>query len=463
MLPSSCTMSSSRSETAPALARRHLQRQLVPGQLAAVHVEDAEAGRTLAVGCGHRRVLARREAQRRGEGGVDLDGAALAIEGDADADRDQRQQRLELGDAIAQIAVGLGQPLLAGAADAGQLQHGADAGEELARAERLRQVVVRARLEALDAGLFTGPGRDEDDREPAQRRVGADGAQQRQAVQPRHHHVGEQQIGRLAANRLERRQAVADGLDTVGRREQAGDVVAHVRVVVGHHDPRSWRRLSPRRPTLCSTPGPASQRDASPTIAAAGEAGAPSVRGVAASRAVSAAARPAPASAGIETRNVEPCPGSLTTSTSPSCRRTSSRTSARPMPLPSTLRPPAPRTRWNRSKRCGSSAAAMPSAGVAHLQDRRAALAAQAHLDGAVQGELEGVGEEVEDDLLPHLAVDGDRLGERRTVDDEGQAGALDRRAEDAGDVGGQPCRARRARDAPAGGRPRCARSRAAC
>ena len=30
------------------------------------------------------------------------------------------------------------------------------------------------------------------------------------------------------------------------------------------------------------------------------------------------------------------------------------------MPLPSKLRPPAPRTRWNRSNRCGSSAAAMP-------------------------------------------------------------------------------------------------------
>ena len=44
----------------------------------------------------------------------------------------------------------------------------------------------------------------------------------------------------------------------------------------------------------------------------------------------------------------------------PPCSLTSSCTSARPMPLPSMLRPRAPSTRWKRSNRCGSSAAGMP-------------------------------------------------------------------------------------------------------
>ena len=40
------------------------------------------------------------------------------------------------------------------------------------------------------------------------------------------------------------------------------------------------------------------------------------------------------------TRNVEPCPSALSTWIVAAVQRTSSRTSARPMPLPSKLRPP---------------------------------------------------------------------------------------------------------------------------
>ena len=63
---------------------------------------------------------------------------------------------------------------------------------------------------------------------------------------------------------------------------------------------------------------------------------------------------------------------------------------------------------------------------------------AQRHVDLTLEGELEGVGEQVEDDLLPHVAVDIDRLGQRRAVDDEPQPGPLDGRAEDARQFGGQ-------------------------
>ena len=71
------------------------------------------------------------------------------------------------------------------------------------------------------------------------------------------------------------------------------------------------------------------------------------------------------------------------------------------------------------------------AAGVAHRQlGRPAAVAAQRDRDPALERELEGVGEEVEDDLLPHLAVDVDRLRQRRAVDGEPQARALAGRAE---------------------------------
>ncbi len=73
--------------------------------------------------------------------------------------------------------------------------------------------------------------------------------------------------------------------------------------------------------------------------------------------------------------------------------------------------------------------------GVAHGQPDAAALAPQPDLDFALEGELEGVREQVEDDLLPHLAVHVDRLAERRAVHDEPQPGALDGRTEDAAEV----------------------------
>ena len=45
--------------------------------------------------------------------------------------------------------------------------------------------------------------------------------------------------------------------------------------------------------------------------------------------------------------------------------------------------------------------------------------------------------EQVEDHLLPHVAVDVDGFGQRRAVDGEVQPGPLDRGPEDAGQLGG--------------------------
>jgi len=76
-----------------------------------------------------------------------------------------------------------------------------------------------------------------------------------------------------------------------------------------------------------------------------------------------------------------------------------------------------------------------PGAGVAHGEDGRSARDADADADFTDEGELEGVREQVEDDLLPHVAIDVDRLRKRRAVDDEPQPGFLAGRAEIAGEL----------------------------
>jgi len=60
---------------------------------------------------------------------------------------------------------------------------------------------------------------------------------------------------------------------------------------------------------------------------------------------------------------------------------------------------------------------------------------AQRDGDLAFERELEGVGEQVEHDLLPHVAVDVRGLGERRTIHHQSQAGLLDRGTKDAGEL----------------------------
>ena len=74
-------------------------------------------------------------------------------------------------------------------------------------------------------------------------------------------------------------------------------------------------------------------------------------------------------------------------------------------------------------------------AGVLDAQDDGAVGGVQRHGDRPLEGELDRVRDQVEDDLLPHAAIDEDRLAERRTVDQEGEPGALDRREERRGEV----------------------------
>ncbi len=64
-------------------------------------------------------------------------------------------------------------------------------------------------------------------------------------------------------------------------------------------------------------------------------------------------------------------------------------------------------------------------------------LAVHADGDGPVEGEFQRVGQQVEDHLLPHVAIDVDGFVQRGAVDDELQSGAVNRRSEDAGQFGG--------------------------
>ena len=60
----------------------------------------------------------------------------------------------------------------------------------------------------------------------------------------------------------------------------------------------------------------------------------------------------------------------------------------------------------------------------------------QPDLDRAFEGEFERIGEEVEHDLLPHIAIHIDRLRECRAFDYQFQAGLLGSRTKIAGKLG---------------------------
>src|SRR6185437_7969963 len=79
-------------------------------------------------------------------------------------------------------------------------------------------------------------------------------------------------------------------------------------------------------------------------------------------------------------------------------------------------------------------------AGITHPELGVLAVGARRDLDRdlAVEGELERIRQEVEDDLLPHVAIDMDRLAERRGVDAQSKAGPVDGGAERRGELGSE-------------------------
>ena len=68
-------------------------------------------------------------------------------------------------------------------------------------------------------------------------------------------------------------------------------------------------------------------------------------------------------------------------------------------------------------------------AGVADGELEVRAGVTQFNLDDTLESELEGIRDEIEDDLFPHFPIDIRRLGHWRTIDVELQPGLLDSRA----------------------------------
>ena len=108
-------------------------------------------------------------------------------------------------------------------------EQGPDARHQLARAERLGDVVVGPQLEADDAVRLLGAGREHDDGQ----RAGLGGAAQRaadlEAVDAGQHEIEDHQVRHARPDRLERLAAVAEGVGHVPRPrqvalEQFGDV-----------------------------------------------------------------------------------------------------------------------------------------------------------------------------------------------------------------------------------------------
>jgi len=97
-------------------------------------------------------------------------------------------------------------------------QDALDAREQLARAERLRQVVVGAHLQADDAVDFLGARGEHDDR---QARAGAQVAAQREAAVAGQHEVEHHDVGRAAFEH-------APHLAPVGRERDAKTVALQV-------------------------------------------------------------------------------------------------------------------------------------------------------------------------------------------------------------------------------------------
>ena len=110
----------------------------------------------------------------------------------------------------------------------------------------------------------------------------------------------------------------------------------------------------------------------------------------------------------IVTVNFVPRPSSLSTVTPPPWRRASSCTSASPMPVPSCVRArlcfdAVETLEHARKLGLGNADARI---GDPQLDEIGAAL--QGDRDAAFERELEGVRQQVEDDLLPHVAIDVD-------------------------------------------------------
>jgi hypothetical protein len=360
--------------------------------------------------------------QRAGALGHDLehlgDGA-----GAVDVDGRVREVAQQLGVALGGARGGLAQ--------LGEVEVRAHAGDQLARGERLDEVVVGAGRQPLDGGLLAGAGREHDHRQLRRRRVGAQPREQPEAVELGHHRVREDQVGPARAHRLQRGAAVAHRLDVPMTGEQPLEVVAQVGVVVGDQDPRALRLAAVgRQPGAdgvvladgLARVGQPAQRLLEVGGGTAGRGRRGGRRGgllqrhAHAERRAGAGLADGGHAAAVQARELlherEPDAAALVGARARAADALEALEQAREL------------------------VGGDPRAGVGDAQDRVRAVAAQGDPDLALERELERVGDEVEHDPLPHLPVHARDHRAVRAPDHERDAGAVGRGAEHAREVG---------------------------
>ncbi|GJE41573.1 hypothetical protein AEGHOMDF_0739 [Methylobacterium soli] len=328
---------------------------------------------------------------------------------------------------------------------AGELQVRFHPRQELAGREGLRQVIVRAGAHPLDLRLLAGPSREQDDRDGAQGGVGAQGREQAEPVEARHHHVGENEVGGRGPRGPRGREgarAVRDRLDDVAPAgEEPAHVVAHVGVVVGEQHPldprrsdgpvadRRHRGLLGRGDGFAAGIGEPARRLLDKGLRARRRRGL-GARGVdAVGRQVFAAQRQRDPEGAARARAALDADAAAVEMRQLLHQREADARALEAAPL--RTRHPVEALEQARQLRLGNA-----GSGVAHRQAGLPVRRFQRHPDPAREGELEGIRDQVEDDLLPHLAVDEDRLGEGRAGHVEAEARPLRGRAEARGELG---------------------------
>ena len=282
--------------------------------------------------------------------------------------------------------------------------------------------------------------------------IGTHRRQQTETVELRHHDVGQHERGRARARGAQRRFAVVDRLHAIaGRDQQPFDVLPHVAIVVRQQHEVMTAVMRDRMPAdILRARGREAIRCVPPPV----EPGRSFLQiGLGANRgrerlrvAVDACARQVlgtewqrdgePAALALFAVDGDPAavqPDQLLHQREPDAAAFDA-AAAGAFDAMKAFEQPRQLLRRN------------AGAGVAHRDLGGAAVRTGPHLDRdfTLEGELERIGEKIEHDLLPHVAVDIDGFGQRGTVEAKPQAGPLHRRLERRSDIRRQPCKIHR-------------------
>ena len=324
----------------------------------------------------------------------------------------------------------------------------ADPGEQLPSTERLDQIVVGPGFDSLDPGLLAGPGREHDHRRVAERRVFS-----HSLSSPKPSRRGIITSVRIRSGFCRRAASSAaspsaDGLNLVPSRQQPGHVLAQILVVVGKQHPAGVRLFGLGDAVVLADSGVDFARDApleapcsrgNPVQGLFDDTGAAPIAVDA--RALGAAMRSAGRCSvprGIRTRNVVPRSTWLSTSivaaVQPDQFLNQGETDSRPFVRPRRAALNAVKPLEEPREFLGGNARSR----VAHRQLGMVVDAAKRDGDLPFKCVFERVRKQIEDNLLPHVAIDVHRFIERRTIEHEPQLGAFHGRAKSARQIAGE-------------------------